>query len=84
VISVDRLTIYLASNRTGSQGFDIWRSHRSSIQDGFPTPTKVDELETAGNDFPTWISPDNCRIYLLSDVAAGPLNYDVYVATHQP
>jgi hypothetical protein len=30
------------------------------------------------------LSPDNCRLYLLSDVAAAPENYDVYVATRQP
>jgi len=80
-LSADRLTVYFSSMRaaTGTKGgLDIWTSHRSTVNDGFPAPTLVDELNTTGNDFATWLSADNCRMYGTSSVS-GP--YRLYVAT---
>jgi hypothetical protein len=77
-LSDDRLTIYLTSDRSNAQGnFDILRSHRSTTADGFPTPTAVTELNTVGNDFVSWISPDNCRVY-------GQSQGILAIATRQP
>jgi len=83
--SADRLTIYFSSARmaTGVKGqFDIWTSHRDVVDDGFPAPTLVDELNTAGSDFATWLSADNCRIYGVSDRFDGVSR--IYMATRQP
>jgi len=77
MLSADRLTIYFASNRGGGGAkgdFEIYRAHRANVDDGFPAPTLVDELNTAGADLPGWLSPDDCRIYTYTDG-------DVYVAT---
>jgi hypothetical protein len=82
-LSADRLTVYFTSTRaaTGTTGgFDIWTSHRSTVNDGFPAPMLVDELNTAGTDFATWLSADNCRIYGTSN-GGGP--YRLFVATRQ-
>src|SRR5262249_29629090 len=62
VRSAARLTIYFASNRSpagAKGGYDIWTSHRSSVNDGFPAPTPVAELDTADDEFTGWLSSDN-------------------------
>lgn len=64
--SADRLTLYVSSGRTGTGAKgnnDVWRSHRGSIDDGFPPFTPVLELNTADSDHVSWISADSCRIY---------------------
>lgn len=85
MLSEDRLTVYFASNRDGfgSRGsFDVYRSHRASVKDGFPPPTIVEELSSSKSDNPRWLSPDNCRMYLHSDI--GGSGFNIYVATRRP
>jgi hypothetical protein len=60
--------------------FDIWTSHRNVVDDGFPPPTPVDELNTASSDYVGWLSADNCRIYGVSN-AEGPNHF--FIATRQ-
>lgn len=80
VLSADRLTIYFSSSRPGSKGdYDIWTSHRNTTGDEFPIPRLVPELNSSFGDFPGWLSPDNCRLYLNSGLAAG-----ISVATRHP
>jgi hypothetical protein len=63
-VSADGLTIYISSNRPGGLGrFDIWRSHRQIVSDPFPAPIPVPELNDANDNFASWISKDNCRLY---------------------
>jgi Tol biopolymer transport system component len=79
MLSADKLTVYFSSDRPGGAGMvDIWRSHRTSVQDGFPAPKVVPELSSSANEFPGWLSPDNCRIYLTSSRSGNP---DIYMAT---
>lgn len=81
-LSADELTIYFSSNRPGGRGgFDIWTAHRSTISDGFSTPTLVSELNSNINEYAGWLSPDNCRLYLASDVVK---DSNVYVAIRHP
>lgn len=85
MLSDDRLTIYFASNRDGfgsRGGFDVYRSHRASVNNGFPPPTIVDELSSSRSDNPRWLSPDNCRMYLHSDI--GGSGFNIYMATRRP
>jgi hypothetical protein len=84
-VSADRLTVYFSSGRaaTGVKGdLDIWASHRNVIDDGFPAPTLVDELNTAGADLASWLSADNCRMYGTSSGGGGTNR--IYMATRQP
>lgn len=75
----DELTIYFASDRSGSKGpLDIWKATRSSKSDAFGSVVNVSELNTTGTDVPTWISDDGCRMYLYDDSAGSS---DIYVAT---
>ena len=83
-LSTDRLTVYFTSTRAAAGtkgGFDVWTSHRSTVNDGFPAPTLVDELNTAGSDYATWLSADNCRMYGTSNSSG---TGRIYVATRQP
>lgn len=84
LLTVDRLTLYFASARpgTGTKGsFDIWRTHRASVADGFPPPVLVSELNTAKSDMATWISADNCRIYVTANDGTAD---NFYLATRTP
>ena len=84
VLSADRLTIYFQSARGGtgtSGGFDIWTSHRSTSNDGFPPPRPVTELNSAGVDWPGWLSADGCRLYLASSREG---DMKLYLAERQP
>jgi hypothetical protein len=81
-LSDDDLTVYFASDRTGGAGgADVWRSHRTDESSPFPAPSPVTELNEAMNEIPSWISPDNCRLYLQSDRGG---NSGLYVATRSP
>jgi hypothetical protein len=78
----DELTIYFASTRTDSTAkgyFDIWMARRASRADDFGPPVNVQELNTALEEFPSWISPDNCRIY-FSRSTSGTSGERIYVA----
>lgn len=82
-LSTDKLTIYFSSLRgpSGKTDYDIWTAHRSTTRDGFPEPVPVGELNSIGNDFVGWLSPDNCRLYFTSNAAG---THDLYVATRHP
>lgn len=77
VLSADLLTMYLASNRPGSKEEDIWVAHRQTPSGDFGAPERVENVSSATADVPSWLSPDNCRLYLTSK-RGGPRK--VYVA----
>lgn len=65
-VSADGLTVYFGSNRLGGLGgLDIWRASRASVVQPFGTPATVDELNTSGDDVPTWLSADECTLLLF-------------------
>jgi Tol biopolymer transport system component len=79
-LTPDELVIYLASDRTGSAGADIWRASRPSTTEPFSAPVNVAALNTAGLETPGWVSADDCMLYFARSTAAGT-NYDLFVAT---
>jgi hypothetical protein len=73
VISGDGLRIYFSSSRPDGGawgGADIWTSQRATIDQPFPPPTDVSELNTPADDDLAWLSVDGCVAFLLSN--AGP------------
>ena len=81
-VSADDLTILFSSDRTGGMGArDIWIATRSSTSATFGTPTDLAGVNTAGSDYPGWLSPDGCRLYLHSDVSGSS---HIYLATRPP
>jgi hypothetical protein len=82
VVSADQLEIFFASSRGGKGFKSIWVADRKSADVPFGAPRLVTELDSDGDDRPTWISTDGCRLYLVSDrTAAG--NFDIFVSTRQ-
>jgi Tol biopolymer transport system component len=82
VLSADGLTIYFESDRSGGKGGgDIWTATRPTKSSPFGPPTNVTELNSALEEGPTWLSPDNCRLYLGGDPVNG---YDMWVAERSP
>jgi len=76
--SSDELLIYFASNRPGTAGgFDVWTSFRGTPGETWSPPARVAEVSTASDEFPVWLSPDKCRLYLNR-------GGDVLVATRSP
>lgn len=53
---------------------------RNDTTQSFGNITRLDSLATAGEEEPSWISPDNCRLYLTHrpDLASPT---SLYVAT---
>lgn len=82
VVSADRLTVYFTTERgAATQAEDIWFAHRATLADEFSAPRPVPSINTVANDHPSWLSPDNCRLYITSNVAGTD---DLYVATRHP
>lgn len=68
VLTGDRLTLYFGSRRTGGFGTnDIWRARRADPNGTFANVENVTELNSTLTDNPSWLSPDECRLYLESD-----------------
>jgi Tol biopolymer transport system component len=85
VVSADRKTIYFQSTRPdGTGGPDIYVAHRTTTTDGFGPSAPVAEINTAKQDWPLWLSPDGCRIYIGGDRPGGPGPYDIWVAEKPP
>jgi hypothetical protein len=64
VVGRHELTMYLAVSE--GMGTDIYETHRESVDDSFPMPTKVNELSTDVDDAPTWLSEDGCRVIVVA------------------
>lgn len=86
VLSDDMLTIYFTSTRPGAGASkdgkgDVWVARRTSVREPFGESEQVLALTAAGVDAPTWLSPDNCRLYISSQ-RDGKLQ--TYVASRTP
>lgn len=78
-LSADGLTLFFGSSREGGVGkSDVWTAARPSKTAPFANIAHLDGPNTADHDWPTWISPDGCRLYLgvLGETAG-----DIVVAT---
>ncbi len=82
VVTTDELTLFFDSNRTGEL-LDIYVATRGRATDEFGPATRLVDLSGDGRDFPTWISPDGCVLYLTQQAgASGP--YKMFVAKRAP
>jgi len=85
VLSADGLDIYFATTRgTSPLNTDIWTARRTSSNEAFPAPHRIDDplMALDVDDWPTWISPDNCRLYMASDRV--DRRRGIWVATRRP
>lgn len=76
--SADGLTLYFRTTRAPSVGgFDIFVATRPDLTSPFGAATPVENVNSAADDGPSWLSSDGCRMYISSDRAG---TNDVYVA----
>lgn len=62
IVSEDERTIYWS--RIASGAYDIFVATRMSTDEPFSNVRPVGELNTNGGlEFPSWLSPDGCRLY---------------------
>jgi hypothetical protein len=81
VLSKDGREIFFGTQRDTPNYIQIWHATRSTLADGFGTPTAVSELNVADNTYPNWISPDRCSLYFTSKRPNGSGNQDLWVAS---
>jgi len=78
--SRDGKTFFMASNRPGSRGLDIWVSHRASVDEPWGEPVNVGEpISSAYNDFCPMLARDGHEFFFVSNRPGGCGGDDIYV-----
>jgi hypothetical protein len=67
VVSSDERTIYFSAPSLAGGLADIWTASRPDPAQPFGAPHPVDELRTSSVERPTWLSPDGCRLYFVTN-----------------
>jgi len=83
-VSGDDLTLYTAIGSAASlpnSGKNIWVYTRPSTAAAFGTPAEVTSLTTTGEELPSWISVDGCRLYFTRTATAAGSKANIMVAT---
>jgi hypothetical protein len=83
VLSDDGLVVYWSSTRPDGDAkgdHDVWYATRSDTASRFGTARNVASVNTIELEYPAWLSPDMCRLYLVR--GAGPTQ--LFVATRTP
>lgn len=81
-VSPDELTILFSTRTASSNG--VWMGTRPSTSDAFGSLAQVPVLDSPTIDDPSWLSPDNCRLYLRSDRPGGSGGFDLYISERNP
>jgi len=83
IVSNDELTLFFSSDTPAGVGSgDIWMATRQRTDQSFDMPVNLSTVNTLLSEFPQWISPDGCRLYLMrfSESTNGFNPINVYVA----
>jgi hypothetical protein len=79
-VSRDGKTFFMASNRPGSQGLDIWVARRASTDQPWGEPVNMGApVNSASNDFCPMASRDGREFYFVSNRPGGCGGDDIYV-----
>lgn len=71
VVSPDEQLIFFTWMASPGVNVDIYTATRPNREHPFDPPSIVAELDSDQQQFPTWISPDGCRLYFARDSPAG-------------
>jgi hypothetical protein len=87
VVSDDESFLYFSRPDDGDDAHRNIFVSRRGADAGFQKDTPVAELNTRYDEFPSWVSPDGCRLYFISDRPdptalpdAAPTRHRVWVA----
>jgi hypothetical protein len=83
VVTADERILYFAHTDDDGSPHDIWVATRRDRTKPFATKRRVAELKTPDFEFPSFLSPDACRLYFVR----GPnvvTDLDLYVAKRTP
>jgi hypothetical protein len=82
VVSSDELTVFYAQ-ANGANKHDVFQATRSSTSSTAWTLTPVTSVDTADEEYPTWVSDDGCELWFQSDRTTGGRTNkgDIYLAT---
>jgi hypothetical protein len=81
VVTSDELTLYVNTTTSTDPIPHVQMATRASVNDPFGALSPVSELDSVEGEYPTWISPDRCRLYLSRKVGG---QWDLYVASRSP
>ena len=76
-LTADMLEIYFKTDRDGDN--DVYRATRTSVDDRWSAPSRVDELSSSSNDNTPEVSFDGLTIHLASDRGGGGV--EIYRST---
>ena len=74
VLSANGLALYFA--RSGASK-DIFVARRKTVTEPFGAATRIEELTTTAHEYPSWISTDECMLYITMESAT---KKEIYVA----
>ncbi|HEY5924706.1 MAG TPA: hypothetical protein VIV11_23665 [Kofleriaceae bacterium] len=78
----DERTLFVQSDRTPSQSWDVWVATRPDVASELSPLTHVPELSTPKLDFARWMSRDGKRVYIAA-TPVGTLLWDLFVASRE-
>jgi hypothetical protein len=87
VITENGRTLFFASKRPGignDTGGDVLVTTRAATNQAFPPAANLWTVNSSGNEFPVYVTPDGCTLYFASNEETGfgsTENYRLYQAT---
>lgn len=70
VVSFDHRALYFS--RVGANGSSVWIARRPDVASEFATPVLATGVAVGHEDWPTWISPGECRLYVSGSTPGFP------------
>jgi hypothetical protein len=78
IVSVDERTLYVSVTTASQSVPHIYAAQRDSATSSFGNFVALPELDSAEGEYPTWASPDGCRLYFTRVVNG---QTDLFVAS---
>ncbi len=80
-LTEDELSAYVSVTSAQDSTPHIALMTRASLDTQFESAAPLHELDSPEGEYPTWISPDRCRLYFSRRVGG---QWDLFVASRQP
>ena len=81
VLTDDELTLYASATTASDATPHVYVATRATTADTFGAFTPLHELDSPEGEYPSWVSADQCRLYLSRKVGG---QWDLYLASRSP